>query len=257
MKKVLILLVMAAMIVPAKAQWSSYNTTTAISSGFTLLNSIVASAERKKAMQILEREKVQYEQTFHDAQAEAQELEDLGDWARALEKYEEVAKLNCSYGYTDQKGITMKINDLYEKAGRHEEGPSVLNNKQAMLDDYSQYRFTIENPITKGKKKNTTTRIVRVSCSDTETRIEMECEATMRNYQLSIKPKAYIKCSGSDKLFLSSVENVAVAPYVTRIPWPYQKLHFALIFPALPASASDFDLIEPSSEWKFKDIRCK
>ncbi|MBQ1670111.1 MAG: hypothetical protein II066_05790 [Prevotella sp.] len=38
---------------------------------------------------------------------------------------------------------------------------------------------------------------------------------------------------------------------------PYQKLRFALLFPALPASAEVFELIEPSSDWKFKDIRCK
>jgi hypothetical protein len=48
-----------------------------------------------------------------------------------------------------------------------------------------------------------------------------------------------------------------MAPAKTFIPWPYQKLRFALIFPALPVDASEFDLIEPSTTWQFKDIKCK
>lgn len=49
----------------------------------------------------------------------------------------------------------------------------------------------------------------------------------------------------------------AVAPATTNIPWPYQKLRFALIFQPLPDNATEFDFIVPSSEWQFKDIKCK
>ena len=239
------------------AQWNNWHTTQAISSGFGLLGSMIESAERKKAMEIWEREKKQYQPTFKETQEKAKQLELEEKWAEALERYEEVAKLNCDYGYTDQKTISTKITSLYEKAGRTEEGPSVVNNKSVTLDDYSQYRFMLKNPISRGKKDNTSTNIVRVCCSDTETRIELECEASFPNYDICIQPTTYIKSKGSGKLRMSSVENIATCPTRTRIHWPYQKLRFALIFPALPATAEVFDLIEPSSDWKFKDIRCK
>ena len=188
---------------------------------------------------------------------EAKRLEKEGSWEDALSKYEEASKLNCDYGYTDQKGLSMKITSLYAKAGRTEDGPSVVNNPSVTLADYSQYRFTLQNPISRGKKSNYNTKIVRVSCSDTETRIELETESDEPGDALYIKPQTYIKSKHSDKLRLSSVENITVAPTITRIPWPYQKLRFALIFPALPAEDGEFDLIEPSSDWKFKELRCR
>ena len=57
--------------------------------------------------------------------------------------------------------------------------------------------------------------------------------------------------------WLMPVQNITMYPAYTVIPWPYQKLRFALIFEALPVDATDFDLIEPSSVWQFKDIKCK
>lgn len=247
----------AIMILPASAQWNNWHTTQAISGGLGVIGSLIESAERKKAMEIWEREKAQYQPTFKEVQEKAKQLESEEKWDEALEKYEEMAKLNCDYGYTDQKNISTKITSLYEKAGRAEDGPSVVNNPSVTLTDYSNYRFMVKNPISKGKKDNTSTSILRVCCSDTETRIEMECEATQPNDELYIKPDTYIKSKGTGKLRLSSVENITTAPTVTRIPWPYQKLRFALIFPALPATAEVFELIEPSSDWKFKEIRCK
>ena len=257
MKKVMLTMVLALTGLTVHAQWNNWHTTQAISSGFGLLGSMIESAERKKAMEIWEREKKQYQPTFKEAQEKAKQLEQQENWTEALEKYEEMAKLNCDYGYTDQKGISTKITSLYEKAGRTEEGPGVVNNKRVTLADYSQYRFTLQNPISKGKKDNTTTKIVRVSCSDSETRIELECEALFPNFDVCIQPGTYIKSKGSGKMRLSSVENIATCPTCTSIPWPYQKLRFALLFPALPETAEVFDLIEPSSDWKFKDIRCK
>ncbi|MBQ1584058.1 MAG: hypothetical protein II078_03235 [Muribaculaceae bacterium] len=257
MKKQLLILVMALSALTTNAQWNNWHTTSAISGGLGLLGSLIESSERKKAMEIWEREKKQYQATFQGVYEEAKELEKQEKWSEALDTYEEVAKLNCDYGYTDQKNISAKITSLYAKAGRTEEGPSVVNNPSVVLPDYSKYRFTLQNPISKGKKDNTQTKILRVSCSDTETRIEMECEANSPDYAIYIKPKTYITSKHSSKLRLSSVENITVAPTLTKIPWPYQKLRFALIFPALPAEDAEFDLIEPSSDWKFKDIRCQ
>ena len=48
-----------------------------------------------------------------------------------------------------------------------------------------------------------------------------------------------------------------MAPASIKIPWPGQKLRFALIFEALPEDAKEFDFIEPSTFWQFKDIKCK
>ena len=204
MKKVMLTMVLALTGLTVHAQWNNWHTTQAISSGFGLLGSMIESSERKKAMEIWEREKKQYQPTFKEAQEKAKQLEQQENWTEALEKYEEMAKLNCDYGYTDQKGISTKITSLYEKAGRTEEGPSVVNNKRVTLADYSQYRFTLQNPISKGKKDNTTTKIVRVSCSDSETRIELECEALFPNFDVCIQPGTYIKSKGSGKLRLSS-----------------------------------------------------
>ena len=67
----------------------------------------------------------------------------------------------------------------------------------------------------------------------------------------------YIKGNKGGKLGLSGIENITMAPAETKIPWPGQKLRFVLIFPPLPDDATEFDFIVPSSEWKFKDIKCR
>ena len=113
-----------------------------------------------------------------------------------------------------------------------------------------------ENPVYVNKKV-TNTKIVRVACSDTETRLEMECEASSMNEGWFINGKGYIKGNKGGKQELTGVENITVAPATTKIPWPYQKLRFALIFQPLPDNATDFDFIVPSSVWQFKDIKCK
>ena len=253
MKKNLIILVLGlAAVLPAKAQWNSWNTSSTISGVFGAINHSIESAERKKAMEIHAREKVQYEQSFKDAMESAKDYEGGEYWEDALGKYEEAAKLNCKYGYTDQMQITRKINDLYVKAGRTEDGPSILNNSKTILPDYSSYRYVRENPVYVNKK-STTTKIVRVACSDTETRLEMEYEGTYVNAGASIKGTTYIKGNKGGKLNLVGVENINMAPNATT----GQKLRFVLIFPPLPDNATEFDLIEPSSEWKYKDIKCR
>ena len=240
MKKNLFILVFGlAAVMPAQAQWTNWNTSSAISGVFGAINHSIESAERKKAMEIHAKEKLEYEQSFKDAMESAKDYEGGEYWEDALLKYEEAAKLNCKYGYTDQMQITRKINGLYVKAGRTEDGPSILNN-----DVYVN-------------KKSTTTKIVRVACSDTETRLEMEFEGTYVNAGASIKGTTYIKGDKGGKLSLVGVENITMAPNATKTPWPGQKLRFVLLFPPLPDNATEFDLIEPSSEWKYKDIKCK
>jgi hypothetical protein len=257
MKKNLMILALGlAAVMPAKAQWTNWNTSSTISGVFGAINHSIESAERKKAMEIQAQEKAQYEQSFKDAMESAKDYEGGEYWEEALEKYEEAAKLNCKYGYTDQMQITRKINGLYEKAGRTEEGPSILNNAKVTLADYSKYRYVRENPVYVNKK-STGTKILRVACSDTETRLEMEAETSGVNLGCNVKGNAYIKGNKGGKLELVGVENITIAPANTKIPWPGQKLRFALIFQPLPENATEFDFIEPSSTWKFQDIKCK
>jgi tetratricopeptide (TPR) repeat protein len=258
MKKNLMILALGlAVVMPAKAQWNSWNTSSAISGVFGAISHSIESAERKKQMEIHAKEKLEYEQSFKYALEEAKSYEASGRWEDALDKYEEVAKLNCNYGYTDQQQISRKITALYEKAGRTEEGPSILNNAKTILPDYSKYRYVRENPVYVNKKDATGTKIVRVACSNTETRLEIEGEANMVNGGWNIKGQAYINGNKGGKLKLVGAENIAMAPATTVIPWPFQKLRFALIFEPLPEEAIEFEFIEPSSSWQFKKIKCK
>jgi len=72
-----------------------------------------------------------------------------------------------------------------------------------------------------------------------------------------VEGTTYIKGNKGGKLGLESLENVQMEPARTYIPWPYQKLRFALIFPPLPEEAKEFELIFPSTVWQFKKIKCK
>ena len=257
-KKNVIAFVMGMMMtLPASAQWTNYDTQNTIRGVFGLANAAIESAERKKEMEILARQKAEFEQSYQDAMTEAKAFEAAEKWEEALEKYEEAAKLNCKYSYTDQRSISQKITSLYVKGNREDDGPSILHNGEVTLADYSVYRYMRENPVFVNKKNASGVKILRVACSDNETRVEMEIEAYSANLPVYIKGAAYIKGNKGSKLGLASVQNITMAPAKTFIPWPYQKLRFALIFPALPENANEFDLIEPSSTWQFKDIKCK
>ena len=259
MKKILLLAVLGLLIAhPSNAQtWNSWDTRSTIDGVLNLGKAVIESAERKKEMEIMARQKVEFEQSFQDAMTEAKNYEQNQNWEEALEKYEEAAKLNCKYGYTDQRSLSSKITGLYVKAGREDDGPSILHNAEVTLPDYSAYRYMRENPVYVNKKKANNVKILRVACSDKETRIEMEYESSSASASAYMNGGTYIKGNKGGKLGLESVQNVTMAPAKTIIPWPYQKLRFALIFPALPEEAKEFDLIEPSSTWQFKDIKCK
>lgn len=255
-KNVLLFVCGLVMSLPMNAQsWNKWDTRSTISDVLGIANAAIVSAERKKQMEIEARQKVEFEQSFQDAITEAKAYEAQEKWEEALEKYEEAAKLNCRYGYTDQRSLTKKINGLYVKSGREEDGPSILNNAKTILPDYSQYKYVRDNPVYVNKKQ-TDTKIVRVACSDKETRLEMESEYLNSN-GVYVKGTAYIKGNKGGKLGLVGTENITMAPTFTMIPWPYQKLRFVLIFPPLPNDASEFDFIVPSSSWQFKKIRCK
>ena len=241
---------------PAQAQWTHFDTQTAISGVFGAINHSIESAERKKQMEIFAQEKAQYEQSFKDAMESAKDYEGGEYWEDALNKYEEAAKLNCKYEYSDQRQISRKISDLYVKVGRTEDGPSILNNGKTILSDYSKYRYMRENPVYVNKKV-TNTKIVRVACSDTETRLELEYESAIVNGWACVGGKAYIKGNKGGKKQLVGVENIGMSPAKTIVPWPYQKLRFALIFEALPEEAKEFDFILPSTNWQYKNIKCK
>lgn len=255
-KKTFAILFVLATLTPAHAQWTNYDTQSTIRGVFGAINAAIESEERKKEMEIHARQKVEFEQSFQDAMTEAKAFEASENWEEALEKYEEAAKLNCKYGYTDQRTISRKITSLYVKGGREDDGPSILHNDAVKLTDYSAYRYVRENPVYVNKKQ-TATKIVRVACSEKETRLELECEAPQSNYGMNVKGSAYIKGNKGGKQELVSVENITMAPAYTTIPWPYQKLCFALIFSPLPENAIEFDFIEPSSTWQFKNIKCK
>ena len=256
-RSLLLLFVVLAMTTPASAQWTNMDTQNVIRGLFGTANAAIESAERKKEMEILAQQKVEFEQSFKDAMTEAKAFEATENWEEALEKYEEAAKLNCKYSYTDQRSISQKITSLYVKGGREDDGPSIFHNAEVTLADYSAYRYMRENPVFVNKKNANGVKILRVACSDSETRVEMEIEAYSANLPVYIKGAAYIKGNKGGKLGLVSVQNITMAPAKTFIPWPYQKLRFALIFPALPDDAKEFDLIEPSTTWQFKDIKCK
>ena len=81
------------------------------------------------------------------ASEEAKDFEQHEKWEEALSKYEEAAKLNCNYDYSDQRQISRKIDELNVKAGRTEDGSSILNNVKTILADYSKYRYVRENPV--------------------------------------------------------------------------------------------------------------
>lgn len=256
-KNVFVLVMGLVMALPVSAQWDRVHTSIALNSVLGLAQKSIESAERRKEMEILARQKVEFEQSYQDAMTEAKAYEAKENWEEALEKYEEAAKLNCKYGYTDQRTLSKKISSLYVKGGREDDGPSILHNNDVTLADYSAYRYMRENPVFVNKKKAANVTILRVACSDKETRIEMECEGHVQNAYVNVNGATYIKGNKGGKLELVSVQNITMHPARTHIPWPYQKLRFALIFPPLPDEAKEFDLIEPSSTWQFKDIKCK
>lgn len=252
MKKILFTLCAIVTSLACSAQWTQTDRTLhQIGDG---LKAVLGSVERQQAAKLQAQEKAMYQSTFNEAYEEAKALEESGNYAGALTKYEETAKLNCKYDYADQRNLSDKITNLYKLTGKTEEGPSILNNDKVTLKDYSAYRFMRENPICQAKKMRTQTRIIRVCLSDKETRIEFECENPYCPGAVSAHAKTYIKGNKGGKLGIVGTDNVVLDPGRVIVPFPYQKLRYALIFPPLPAEATSFEVVDGRGYWRFTDI---
>lgn len=255
MKKVLLTIFAIVISLACSAQWTQTDRTLhTIGDG---LKAVLGSVERQQAAKLQAQQKAQFQESFNDAYETAKLLEENGEYADALSKYEDAAKLNCDYGYTDQRKLSSKITSLYKVVGKTEEGPSILNNDKVTLSDYSAYRFMRENPICQAKKMRTDTRIIRVCLSDKETRIEFECENPYCPGAVSAHPKTYIKGNKGGKLSIVGTDNVVLAPGKVIVPFPYQKLRYALIFPPLPAEATSFEVADGRGYWKFTDVKTR
>ena len=259
MKKAKFYITMVAFVAISMTMNAQYTQTDRIAQGvLNGINSVLDSQERKQRAEIQTREKAQYQVDFNAAMDEARELEEDGKYAEALAKYEEAAVLNWKYGYTDQRNITRKITSLYGPAGRTEEGPSVINNDKVTLSDYSGYHFMRENPIFKADKNAGNIKILRVCCSDTETRVEFEYENDeAKAVYASVPADTYIKGKKSGKLRIVQAQNIGVKPSKALIEQPYQRLRFALIFPPMSLEDNEFELKMPGKYWNFKNIPCK
>ena len=255
MKKILLTICAIVTSLACSAQWTQTDRTLQqLGDG---LKAVLGSVERQQAAKLQAQQKAQYQETFNDAYETAKILEENGEYADALSKYEDAAKLNCDYGYTDQRKLSSKITSLYKVVGKTEEGPSILNNDKVTLSDYSAYRFVRENPICQAKKMRTDTRVLRVCLSDKETRIEFECENPYCPGAVSAHPKTYIKGNKGGKLGIVGTDNVELEPGKVIVPFPYQKLRYALIFPPLPAEATSFEVADGRGYWKFTDIKIR
>ena len=255
MKKILLTICAIVTSLACSAQWTQTDRTLQqLGDG---LKAVLGSVERQQAAKLQAQQKAQYQEAFNDAYETAKILEENGEYADALSKYEDAAKLNCDYGYTDQRKLSSKITSLYKVVGKTEEGPSILNNDKVTLSDYSAYRFVRENPICQAKKMRTDTRVLRVCLSDKETRIEFECENPYCPGAVSAHPKTYIKGNKGGKLGIVGTDNVELAPGKVIVPSPYQKLRYALIFPPLPAEATSFEVADGRGYWKFTDIKTR
>ena len=259
MKKVRFYMTLVALVAINMTMTAQYTQTDRIARGvLDGLNSVLESQERKQKAEIYSREKTQNKPVFDQTMEEARELEEDGQFAEALAKYEEAAILNWKYGYSDQRNITRKITSLYGPAGRTADGPSVINNDKVALPNYSGYRFVRENPIYKADNNAGNIQIVRVCCSDTETRVELEyVNDEAKAVYASVPSNTYIKGKKSGKLNIIQAKNIGVKPNRALIEQPYQKLCFALIFPPLSLEDSEFELKMPGKYWNFKKIPCK
>lgn len=74
-RSVLLLFVMLAIVAPASAQWDRWDTQNVIRGVFGTANAMIESSERKKEMEILARQKVEFEQSFKNAMTEAKDFD--------------------------------------------------------------------------------------------------------------------------------------------------------------------------------------
>lgn len=247
----------------ASAQWfwrtqQDRNITTAANAGLGLASMVIGSVERARQEKAYNEEKERMLPEYNNKQAMAEEEYNRGEWGKALAAYSDMARLNdrFNWSYGDQGILVSRINECTKKAGIHIDGNSVHNNDKITLSDYSIYTRNIENPVYTCKKKEVYAVITRVCANSKETRVEMEfTNPYAGSVKIHIKGKTYIKGKKSGKLELIKAENLNMAPNGTDIEFGKQTLRFALTFPALSPEDDEFDFTEPSSNWKYKDIK--
>lgn len=247
----------------ASAQWfwrtqTDRNVTTISNTTFGVASMIIGSVERARQEKLYAQEKERMYPEFKEKQDYAEEDYAKGNWKSALSLYSDLARLNdrFNWSYGDQALIVARVTECAKKAGHTVEGTSPYNNDKITLRDYSMYTRNVENPVYTCSKKDVYATITRVCANSKETRIEMEfTNPYAGSVAVSIKGKTYIKGKKSGKLELLRVENLNLAPKGTDIEFGKQTLRFALIFPALSSEDAVFNFTEPSSKWKYKDIK--
>lgn len=247
----------------ASAQWfwrtqQDRNLTTISNTTIGLADMIIGSVERARQEKLYAQEKERMYPEFIDKQELAEDAYKSQDWSKALPLYCDLARLNDHFNWSfgDQGILVSRITECAKNSNHKVEGPSVYNNDKITLSDYSKYTRNIENPVYTCSKKEVYATITRVCANNKETRVEMEfTNPYAGSIAVSIKGKTYIKGKKSGKLELLRVENLTLAPKGTDIEFGKQTLRFALTFPALSPEDAKFDFTEPSSKWKYKDIK--
>lgn len=262
-KQTIVAVVLLTVANSANAQWfwrtqQDRDVTTISNTTFGIASMIVNSVERARQEKLYAEEKERMLPEFNEKQIAAEAEYKNGNWAAALSLYCDLGRLNdrFNWSYADQELIVSRITECARKSKHTVEGTSPFNNDKITLADYSKYTRNIENPVYTCSKKDVYATITRVCANDKETRIEMEfTNPYAGSVAVSIKGKTYIKGKKSGKLELLRVENLNLAPKGTNVEFGKQMLRFALIFPALSPEDVKFDFTEPSSKWKYKDIK--
>ncbi len=106
---------------------------------------------------------------------------------------------------------------------------------------------------------NTSCKIVGVDCGTQETKVYFELTNKYSSGGwCSIDPQTYISTQSGAQYKLIRAEGIPKSPKQYTFNYSGQKLTFTLVFPALPKSSTQFNLIESStSEWKFYNIKLK
>lgn len=222
-------------------------------------NAQEARVQRQAAQAAYEQRRAEAVGNYQYDLAQANNFLQQEDYINALNCFVRCAQANDRFQHSlgDQESIVNEINYCNAKLGNTAKRPSVLNNDQARMNDYSQYDIDIQRPVYKTKSNECDARITRVSCDGKETRIEFEYTNTNFGMTaINVKDNTYIKGKKSGKLPLARIENITMYPSSTVIPYGCQTLKFALIFPALDPEDKSFSFCEPSTDWQFKDITC-
>lgn len=125
--------------------------------------------------------------------------------------------------------------------------------------DYSVYSRIVNNPSFQSLKTEMT--ITRIALKKDETWIEFK----MRNYSngsyfgwANINSNTYLYDPIHKKKYqLVRAVNISVSPFRTEFNFQDETLVFALVFPGLPLGVKNVNLIEPDSDWIFRNIRIR